>query len=262
MVEHLREHPRLAEDAPAGHRVTLSLGKLFVPVGFHPDPQGTRMVLAFHCGTWIPEVAVSRLTQPLPILHFQLGSGSSRYAKPFEEDQTLLERLLEDVSAEIKVPVRGLILVGWSAGYGAIRELLKNPPIASRCEGVLLIDGLHASYVNGRPGPLESQIETETLQPFLDFARKAQVGERQMLILHTEIFPGTFASTTETADWLIRELKLRRQPILKWGPMKTQQVGETHSGRLQIRAFAGNSAPDHVDLLHGMPEFLSEMTAP
>jgi hypothetical protein len=35
-----------------------------------------------------------------------------------------------------------------------------------------------------------------------------------------------------------------------------QQLSEARSGRFALLGFAGNSAPDHIDHLHGMPEFL------
>jgi hypothetical protein len=35
-----------------------------------------------------------------------------------------------------------------------------------------------------------------------------------------------------------------------------QQLSEVRRGRLEILGFAGNSAPDHIDQFHGMPEFL------
>ena len=73
---------------------------------------------------------------------------------------------------------------------------------------------------------------------------------------HTEISPGTFASTTETADWLIRELGLRRRATLRGGPMGTVLLSDTRAGRLRIQGYAGNSAPDHVDLLHALPDLL------
>ena len=73
------------------------------------------------------------------------------------------------------------------------------------------------------------------------------------MILHSEIFPGSYASTTETTDWLLAQLGLRRKAVLRWGPLGMQIVSDTRSGRLRVLGFAGNSAPDHVDMLHAMP---------
>lgn len=261
MVEHVREHPRLEKSSPPGTRHKLELGDLFVPQLFldKHNASETSLVLAFHCGNWIPELAVTKLNPSLPCVSFQLGSGSGKYAKPFQDDPQLIGRLISAVEKQLGKTVRELILVGWSAGYGSIAELLKISEIQPKISSVLLIDGLHASYVDGKPGPQESKLVTDSLQPFLAFAKQAGAGKTKMIILHSEIFPGTFASTTETSDWIIKQLELKRQPVLRWGPMKTQQLGETIQGKLQILAFAGNSAPDHVDLLHGLPDYLAEL---
>lgn len=264
MVEHVRPHPRLEKTEPAGKRVKLTLGQLFIPSEFKNEKSvgETPLVIAFHCGNWIPELAVSKLNKTMPSLSLQLGSGSARYSKPFTDDPKLLEKLLAEVAIHVNRPVSSLVLVGWSAGYGSIREIIKSAEYEARVSHVLLIDSLHTGYIGGKPGPFESKIEAGPLEPFLQFARKAAAGQKTMIILHSEIFPGTFASTTETADWLLNQMQLRRSAVLKWGPMKTQQLGETIAGRFQIRAFAGNSAPDHVDLLHGLPSFLPELIAP
>lgn len=261
MVEHLRQHPRLTKTSPAGRREKLTLGRLFVPEKLDQELSKTAvpLVIAFHCGDWIPEVAAAGLARPLPCVTMQLGSGSGRYAKPFTDDPKLLATILKESEKALNRPISSLVLVGWSAGYGAIRELIKNPEYETKIASVLLLDGLHTGYVGGKPGPLESKLEEPQLEPFLAYARKAVKGEKRLHYLHTEIFPGTFASTTETADWLINQLHLKRTPVLKWGPMKTQQLAETVAGKLRIDAFAGNSAPDHVDLLHAMPDLLPGM---
>ena len=77
-----------------------------------------------------------------------------------------------------------------------------------------------------------------------------------MIVTHSEIFSGTFASTTETADYLAGQLGLRRRALLRWGPMQTQQLSETRAGKFLSIGYAGNSAPDHVDQLHSLPEYL------
>jgi len=90
----------------------------------------------------------------------------------------------------------------------------------------------------------------------LRFARDATAGKKRMIVTHSEIFPGTFASTTETADDLLAQLGLRRRAVLKWGPMGTQQLSEAPAGGFRLLGYAGNSAPDHVDQLHSLPAYL------
>ena len=81
-------------------------------------------------------------------------------------------------------------------------------------------------------------------------------GNKRLIITHSEIFPGTFASTTETADWLLHEWELKPHPVARFGPMGTQMLSRVSTGGLTVIGFAGNSAPDHVDQLHSLPEYL------
>jgi hypothetical protein len=121
---------------------------------------------------------------------------------------------------------------------------------------VVCIDGMHTGYVDGVPGPLESKIDSEPLLVWRDLARDAIAGHKRFLLTHSEIFPGTFASTTETADWLLGQLGVRAKPVLRWGPMGTQQLSGYKAGGFELRGYAGNTAPDHVDQLHSLPHYL------
>src|SRR5579864_4774404 len=52
MVEHTRAHPRLPERHPEGRREKLDLGTLYIPPHARPV-----LLVFFHAGTWLPEVA-------------------------------------------------------------------------------------------------------------------------------------------------------------------------------------------------------------
>ena len=253
MVEHTRTHPRLQQQSPAGRREPLELGTLFLPAQLKLKTP-TPLFIHFHGGAWLPEVAAARLGNTAA-LAIQIGAGSGAYAKPFGDAQ-LLTRLLKEAERKAGVKFAPLTLTAWSAGYGAVREILKVPELYARVERVLLIDGLHTGYVGEQAVPQESKLETDKLEIFLQFARDAVASRKQMIITHSEIFPGTYASTTETADWLLAQLGLKRKPVMKWGPMGTQQLSEARAGKFLLAGFAGNSAPDHVDQLHALPELL------
>lgn len=253
MVEHTRRHPRLEPGAPAGRREALSIGSLFVPEALR-DQERIPLLIHFHGATWLPEAAAAR-QERTAVIAVQLGSGSSVYARPFERDERFGELVAEarQVSGCELEPV---VLSAWSAGYGAVRQILRTPGNYETVDAVLLLDALHAGYVSGAPGPAESELEAEDLAVFVQFARDAVAEKKQLIITHTEVFPGTFASTTETSDYLLRQLELGRTPVLEWGPMGTQQLSEARAGKLHVAGYAGNSAPDHVDQLHALPEFL------
>jgi hypothetical protein len=252
MVENTRAHPRVKQETPSGRRERLSLGNLFIPE-ILPSRDRVPLFIHFHGGTWLPEVAAR--DNRMAIINVQLGAGSATYAKPFRDPERFGQLLAE---AEQKSGLRfePLGLTGWSAGYGAIREILRVPAYYERVRFVLLIDALHCGYVDGQPGPKESRLVATDLDVFLKLARDAVAGKKQMIVTHSEIFPGTFGSTTETSDYLLKELGLRRKAVLKWGPMHMQQLSEVKEGQFQVAGFAGNSAPDHVDQLHALSDFL------
>ena len=254
MVEHTRPHPRLAEEAPAGQREALELGTLFVPKGVKKK---ARLVMHFHGGALMPEVAAARVGGTA-VISMQLGSGSGAYARPFADPQ-LFGRIVAEAETKSQRTFSPIILTAWSAGYGAVREILKVPANYARVDRVLLIDGLHTGYVGDAPGTgpgQESVLDPAGLQIFVQFARDAMIGRKRMIVTHSEIFPGTYASTTETTDWLVAALGLERKAVLKWGPVGLQQLSEARSGKFQLLGYAGNSAPDHVDQLQALPDLL------
>jgi hypothetical protein len=253
MVEHTRAHPRLEEQSPRGRREQLSTGTLFIPARLQKAKR-LPLFVHFHGAAWIPELAAARSGR-YAVISVQSGTGSSTYAQQFS-DRDRFGAMLREATEKTGVTFGPISLTAWSAGHGAIREILSVPEYYNGVQKVLLLDGLHTGYVNGKPGPLESALEPDHLEIFLKFAKDAVAGRKTMVITHSEIFPGTFASTTETADWLISQLGLKRRAVLRLGPSKTQQLSEVRAGKFLLMGFAGNSAPDHVDEFHSLPEYL------
>jgi hypothetical protein len=267
MVEETRAHERLAP-RELGGTIRSFVGPAGTPVElFVPDQARTRdvveLIVHFHGAAWLPEQAVARFRSYSVAAVVNLGAGSGAYHRAFADPaafDSLLAGVTREGSAAIGKAARidRVILVGFSAGHGAVRAILREPRHFARVDAVLLLDGMHTSYVpEGTVLAAGGALDTTHLVAFADFARAAVRGEKRFLVTHSEIFPGTFASTTETADWLLRALGLRRTPVLRWGPRGMQQLSEVHAGRFELLGFAGNAAPDHVDHLHAMPELLA-----
>ena len=276
MVDFTRAHERLPKTAI---NATFSIGKAEILITPPAAAAGEGdLLIHFHGTSWLPFQAGLSTHLPLVVAAVNVGQGGGAYDQAFR-DPRALDELLAGIRARIRI--RHLYLSGFSAGYGAVRAILRyaepspgpsghplpqgegtrglQTPLPQgegaaerrvRVDGVLLLDGLHTSYVENR------QVDPIAMQPFLEFARAASAGKKRFVFTHSEIFPGTFASTTETADYLIRELGLKRTPVVRWGPRGMQQLSEVRSGGLTILGFAGNSAPDHIDQFHSMPEFL------
>jgi len=236
-TEDTRSHERVPQQAAKGRRSgrALILG--------HPRAQSP-VILHFHGDTWLPEQSVAAAYPDATVIAIQVGSGSDVYQDAVKTPEAFQALLTEAGAPTGKRPV---ILSSFSAGYGAVRAILRHS--YNRIDTVLLMDGLHSGYA-------DKNVDPAGLDVFLQFAKDATVNRKRMLITHSEVFPGTFASTTETTDWLLRQLKLRRLPVLRWGPGGMQQLSEVRRGHLTIMGFAGNSAPDHVDHFNGMATWL------
>jgi hypothetical protein len=269
MAEATRAHERLAPRALAG--VTRSfVGPAGKPVElFVPEHARGRdvvdLVVHFHGAAWLPEQAVDQVDDDAVVAVVNLGAGSSLYHRAFA-DPAVFDSLLAGVSREASAAIGKaarigrVSLVGFSAGHGAIRAILREPRHFATVDAVLLLDGMHTSYVpDGTVLAAGGALDTVNLVAFADFARAAMRGEKRFVVTHSEIFPGTFASTTETGDWLLSALGLHRTPVLRWGPRGMQQLSEVRAGRFELLGFAGNSGPDHIDHLHAMPELLARV---
>jgi hypothetical protein len=256
MVETTRAHERIAEarlpgwraevEGPRGRRVTL-----FVPAraeGAVPE----RLLVHFHGAAFVAEHAVAFAPAEYALAVVNLGAGTGSYDEAFS-DPAVFSRLLEAIEAALAGAPQILELSGFSAGHGAIRAILRDPGHFARVDAVLVLDGIHTAYDPPRTVLAGGgRLQEEPLASTLRFAEAAVRGEKRMLITHSTIFPGTFASTTETADHLLAALGLRRTAVLEWGPVGMQLLSRTEVGRLRVLGFAGNSAPDHVDHLHAM----------
>jgi hypothetical protein len=268
MVEYSRAHERLDTVPPAGARFTLA-GLLSRPVTVYvpPDAAGSVepvLVMHFNGAPFVGMHAAAAQTVPMVLASVHLGAGSAVYERAFADRGTLeriRQALADSLSARAGSPVQlpSTILSAFSAGYGAVRAIL-NAEEGATIAGVLLLDGLHVSYLPERtPLAVGGALDSARLAPFIAYARLAARGERLMLVTHSEIFPGTFASTTETADYLLERLGLTRTPVLEWGPGGMQLLSTASEGRFALLGFAGNTAPDHVDHYHGMGAFLARL---
>lgn len=269
MTETTRAHERLRRaDLPGDTRTVPGPAERPVEVYVPHAARGREvldLVIHFHGAAWLADRAVNDLGDGTVAATLNLGAGSGAYDRAFA-DPTVFDSLLATIARAIPgadghdARIERITLSGFSAGHGAIRRILRTARHADRVDAVLLLDGLHTSYVpEGRVLADSGVLDTTNLVALTAFARRAARGEKRMLVTHSEIFPGTYASTTETADWMLGALGVSRGGALAWGPRGMQQLSQAQAGRFTLLGFAGNSAPDHVDHYHAMPELLARL---
>lgn len=271
MVEQTRAHRRVAPHPLATRRVVLEgivprLIELHLPL--RPSRGAPVPLLVHFLGpAFLAVDAAQSVDSGMAVAVVNLAAGSSAYEQPFRVRATW-PRLLATIDSALnagaseRVSLGPVYLSAFSAGNGAVRAIIADSAGAARVRGIAILDGIHTGYVPDRRVVADSgRLDPDNLQSLLRYARRAVRGEVRMLVSHSEVFPGTFASTTETANWLLSALALPRTAVLAWGPNGMQQTSEARAGGFTLLGFAGNSAPDHLDHLHALPTWLGRIVA-
>jgi hypothetical protein len=193
-----------------------------------------------------------------------LGVGSGKYESTFR-DRAAFPKLVESVEEAVakhagrkKARARRIGLSAWSAGYGAVQEILRHPPSRDRIDSVILLDGMHCGYAQ------QGSLNKPQIQPFIDFARRAATGNRFMLVSHSSIIPPGYASTTETANFLIHELggKPSKAKTRKGDPMGLELIARFDRKGFHVRGFSGNDTMDHCAHLGFFRDVLTSYIRP
>jgi len=268
MAEKTRAHERVPQQKYPGleFKIVDMLPKaieIFIPQK-RRHSKNFDLLLHFHGAGFVAQYAATNHRDALVAATINLGAGSGVYGNAFEDSTKfpiLLKALSDSMQQKLTQPIKiqKVILSGFSAGYGAIRKIIGTPQNFNRVDAILLLDGIHASYVPERLVLAEGgQIDSSGVAAFIRFAAEAarKNSGKKFLITHSEIFPGTFVSTTEATDFILQSLGMKRQPLLKWGPLGMQQLSQAWQQHFAVLGFAGNTAPDHVDHFHALDFFL------
>lgn len=260
MTDTTRPHPRIEKVEVQGRRTELAALKgsiLFTGPKVNAD-KAVPLIIHFHGVSWLMEYHIAKHFPRAALITVNLGSGSRVYGNPFVQPETF-QNLIDEASKALgtKKGWSSITLVGFSAGYGAVRAILRHDQHFRLVTNVLLLDGIHASYVpEGKRLADGGIIKEDDLDSYIKFAREAVAGNKKFLISHSEIFPATYASTTECVDHLLSTLGVKRKAKLKNGPVGMQQTSQVDVKGFHIRGYAGNTGADHGDQLQAMPEWL------
>ena len=243
----------------------LPLGQLIMPTsgGMTPDGQFD-VVVHFHGHEAVRKEFV-KTAHGQVLVGVDLGIGSGAYERAFESPAQF-ERLLENVEGAVarhhgrtRCHIRKLALSSWSAGYGAVWRILMQPA-AKRVDALILLDSVHAGYLNGTGGALKPW----QLDPFVQFARSASDGRTFMFLSHSAIRPPGYASTREVAEAITQRIdgSLRAATPRSGDPLGLELYARYDRQGLHIRGFGGNDKPDHCAHLGLMADVMKVHLGP
>jgi LysM repeat protein len=180
------------------------------------------------------------------LVGIDLGIGSGPYEAAFASPNAF-EKLVESVERAVanktgnkKARARKIGLSAWSAGYGSVQQIIGQTYGKRVVDSIVLLDGLHCGYSG------ESLNEAQ-IASFIEFSRSATARNKLMFISHSSIIPPGYASTTETANFLIWKLggKPRQSRPRGSDPMGLDLISRYSRGNFHVRGYVGNDKMDH-----------------
>lgn len=280
VLRDISKAPRVAKGELVAFDTSTSL---FLPEGWKEQitssPPAIKLTVHFHSAQWFAIEEHWRRGARNPILANYQGEGSSVYRRPFE-DRELFGRLVSRTRDELtsrgapaEIAINDIELQSFSAGYGAVREILKSPEYVKLISRVVLADSLYASLttetlssaqlMTTEAGTTEPRgvPDPKQMQPFYEFAQLAIAGKKQLLLAHTTIFTGSYASTVETADSLIHALGLARE-VVTTGSLPAAAAdaqfrlySRCDKGGFHVWGYEGNTPQAHIAVARTIANF-------
>jgi len=245
-----------------GTRHSLRTGVLYISDTVELSAGVTDRVLHLHGASKVVEQNFDRTRHQAVLVNITLPGLSSVYRKHFD-DPAVFPALMNEVRGKLaaqnqgnEVLIRHLTLMSFSAGFGGVRELLKQSGAVERIDALVMADSLYSGFTGD---PENRKVNPVHLTPFLEYARMAANGKKQMVLSHTQLFTPHYASTKETADYLIRGLGGERE--LKTGKHSAglTELSRYRKGRFLLMGFEGETGEDHMNHLRSIHLFLNEI---
>ncbi len=228
-------------------------GRLAVPQkGGHTDEHAFDVIVHFHGADAFRKTLV-QVARGIAFVGVDKGLGSGPYASAFAVPGELarlrdsITGALREETGDPRARIRRFGLSAWSAGYGAVNEILKHGE--EGVDAVILLDGLHAAWKPGikRSRTLQSATDA-TVKPTFEFARRAMVGDKTFVLTHSDIVPEEYPSTRQTADLLLAFLGLVRDER-ETGSERFPRWGLVERKGLHLWSHRGSDAMAHCDHL-------------
>jgi hypothetical protein len=245
-----------------GDRIPIEHASLLIPSGYEVPASGdVPLFVHFQGGVTIAEENFVRMRRPGVLIASKLSGRSSAFSKPYADPRKfhdLLAAAQTELTRRTGRPVRlgPITITFFSAGYGAVRELLKDPELFARISALVSADSIYASVVaDDVRAPDAAQ-----MVDFMRFAQAAARGEKTFVVAHG-MYQTPYASTAECANLLLAGVDGARTPVSRFTERGVPIAAEAHVGGFHLYTFDEATAGIHVDCLYMIPEWVRRHVA-
>jgi len=246
-----------------GRQIALSNAawKLFIPSTYQQRPGDVADLLVHFHGN--PQTVWNNAEYAhinAVIVTVNYSGLSSAYSTPFS-DAALFQSLVDEALAKVRQQADFSDTLQWdklavssfSAGYGAVREILKSAGYRNQIDALLAADSLYATTA-GDGTPLDSQ-----MSDYKTFATLAKNGDKTFLFSHSQVPTYTYESTMETGDELLQHLGVSATSVNANGLGTLHFYRKAQSGNFRLWGATGADGDAHLEHLRYIGEFLKEL---
>jgi hypothetical protein len=235
--------------------------KVFIPSTYQPRSGNVADVLVHFHGdpqTVWNNAKYAKLNTIVVTVNYSGLSGA--YTTPFSNAslfQTILDEALTKVRQQADIP-NGLQwdqlgVSSFSAGYGAVREILKSAGYRNQIDALLAADSLYATTA-GDGTPLDSQ-----MADYKTFAALAKNGQKTFHYSHSQVPTFTYETTGECGDELMQHLEISASAYSANGLGTLNFYRRAQSGNFQLWGALGSDGDSHLEHLRYIGEFYKHL---
>lgn len=231
------------------------VGMIYFPPDYKPGKKGFDLLIHFHTSPWLIEQEFAKTGRKAVIVTINYNGLSAVYRIPFQTDTTLFQKILDQTVAAVKTKyphanpkIHRLALSSFSAGYGAIREILKQPVYYKKINEVVLADSLYAGFTD----TTARVVDAKDVASFVPFVKDAVKGKKRFISVHSSYLPPDYAGTPETNAYLISIAGGKA----KYFSVDTSTTGFLYQkfdkGDFHVRGYTGTIAISHMSQVYAI----------
>jgi hypothetical protein len=255
---------RAQRAAPATDRIQLTHGMLCIPRAFDLPPEGLTLTLHLHGAIDTVEREFLAADRAGVLVNVTLPGFSKVYADRFR-DPAVFQTILSETTAQVQQltkresppPTHTVTVTSFSAGFGGVRELLKQDTAFERIDTLVMLDSIYAGFEGDAA---QRKVSATNMEGFLRFAREAAAGRKRFVLSHSQLHTPDYASTVETANYLVTALGGTRETVREDWPGGFRLVSRFRRGQFEVLGFAGETGEDHLRHLRSMAVILRRLS--
>jgi hypothetical protein len=248
-----------------GRQISMSdpAWKLFIPSTYQPRPGNVADLLVHFHGdpqTYWNNAQWAHLNAIIVTVNY--NGLSSAYETPFG-NTSLFQQIMDEALTKVRAETDFADNLQWdklgvssfSAGYGAVRQILKQSGYRNDIDCLLAADSLYASFTNANDHtPLDSQ-----MVDYRTYASLAAAGSKTFIFSHSQVPTYTYCETRECADDLMAWVGTSATPYTGVGLGTLDFYRHAKKGNFEVWGANGSDGDSHLEHLRYIGQFLQEL---